>query len=179
MSRNWKALILTLVIAAPTASQSKEDHIAEAVLPLPEALRSHAKVIRYEAGAERSILHEGTNDWICMTDDPSPGILLQCYHSSLDGFFHRNRELRAQGKSREERQSIREQEFKSGKLEMPDQAVVFALIGNSLDNALPITTVWIPFATAESTGLPTERDNHRPWLMNAGTIGAHIMFPGV
>ena len=86
--------------------------------------------------------------------------------------------MAVKGKAGDERRSILAEEFEAGKLEVPDYAVVFILRGQSREAALPLTLVWTAFATEQSTGLPTEPDSYRPWLMNAGTIGAHIMFPG-
>jgi len=70
------------------------------------------------------------------------------------------------------------EEIKSGKLEWPDVAVNYNLRGPGLDNALLNTVVFVPFATGESIGISEERDFERPWLMNAGTVFAHIMIPG-
>ena len=180
MTRNFGALLVTLFMASAVSGQGDEQakRIAEAVLPLPVALRVDATVMAYEADAQRSILRKGTNDWMCFADEPTPGFSVLCYHTSLDDFLHGNRVLSAQGKSQEERNPIRQRELESGALVLPEQALAFTLMGNNRQNALSLTTVWIPFAIAESTGLPTEPDSHRPWLMNAGSIGAHIMFPG-
>jgi hypothetical protein len=35
--------------------------------------------------------------------------------------------------------------------------------------------IYVPFATAESTGLSTKASDGAPWLMFPGTAGAHIM----
>jgi len=37
-------------------------------------------------------------------------------------------------------------------------------------------SVYMPFATAASTGLPDQPNMNGPWLMDAGTPKAHIMF---
>ena len=178
MRTNWEALIVALVIAVPAAGQSKEEQIAEAVLPLPEALRAGAKVIAYEADAKHSVLREGANGWICFPDEPTEGYRVGCYHEGLHPFVQRGRELSAEGKSGDESRSIRAAEVKSGKLKIPDYSLSFNLMGGQREMALPLTVVRVPFATKESTGLGTERDAYRPWLMRAGTVSAHIMFPG-
>jgi hypothetical protein len=36
--------------------------------------------------------------------------------------------------------------------------------------------IYVPFATGEQTGLPTTPVRGAPWLMDAGTAKAHIMF---
>jgi hypothetical protein len=35
--------------------------------------------------------------------------------------------------------------------------------------------IYVPFATAETTGLSTKPVENGPWLMDPGTPGAHIM----
>ena len=180
MNKAWKALLFTLAVAAPAVGQikEKEQQIEEAVLPLPEALRADAKVIRYDADAKHSVLREGTNGWICVTDDPTEGFTVGCHHESFHSFRQRRRELLADGKSRDEMRSIRAAEVESGKLKIPDYTLHFYLMGGRRETALPLTVVSVPFATKESTGLGTEPDNYRPWLMRAGTVDAHIMLPG-
>ena len=98
--------------------------------------------------------------------------------SAPDSFYpriQRNRELRGQGMDPTERWTTIAAEMTSGKLTVPDYAMSFHLDGINLQRALPVANVRVPFATPESTGLLTEPDSHRPWLMSAGTAGAHIM----
>ena len=175
LSRTWKALlfILVLVVAAPAIGQVKEkrQQIAEAVLPLPESLRADATVVEFDADAKYSILREGTNDWICRADEPTDGFSVACYHKNLFPLIQRFLELSAQATDRNEILATIAAEMKSGKLKTPDSSLAFVLRGPNRRTALPLTNVWIPFATAASTGLPTEPDPHRPWLMNAGTPG--------
>ncbi len=40
------------------------------------------------------------------------------------------------------------------------------------------TTIAVPGATTESTGLPDNRSSGGAYIMAAGTSGAHIMVPG-
>ena len=35
--------------------------------------------------------------------------------------------------------------------------------------------IYVPYATAQSTGLSTKASDGAPWLMSGGTAGAHIM----
>ncbi len=70
-------------------------------------------------------------------------------------------------------------EVKSGRLKMPEMAIRYTLRGSTVEGALSLAAIHVPFATAESTGLSTEPDNHRPWLMMESTVMAHIMLPGL
>ena len=178
MIRKWNALVVILVISAPAAGQSKDQQIADAVLPLPDALRAGAKVVANEPQARYSVLREGTNDWICTADEPTEGFKVSCHHKNLFPLIQRRRQLLAQGMDRYEIRSAVKAEMNSGKLKIPPSLMAFELIGERREAALSLATVWIPFATAETTGLLTEPDSHRPWLMYAGSAFSHIMFPG-
>ena len=70
---------------------------------------------------------------------------------------------------------ICEAEIKAGKLPPITSAVGFELVGTTPANAQPYALFFMPYATSESLGISSEPDNHRPWLMSAGRINAHIM----
>lgn len=98
----------------------------------------------------------------------------------------RGRELRAEGKTGPEIFDIREEEAKSGQLDMGKLGATLHIYYGESDLYDPETSevegahyryvVYLPFATAESTGLPEQPigANH-PWIMNPGTHRAHIM----
>jgi len=179
MKNYRRMMIISFLVATSAFGQSTTDQrIAEAVLPLPDALKAGAAVIAYDEDGEPDVLRKGTNDWICEADDPAPGIFVRCHHVDLKPFRKRQRELLDKGFTGESMGPILADEIRSGDLEMPDYSVEFFLRGDSRMGALPWTVVWIPLATAESTGLLTEPDAYRPWLMRAGQGNAHIMFPG-
>ncbi|MCW3114081.1 MAG: hypothetical protein JWR18_2477, partial [Segetibacter sp.] len=79
-----------------------------------------------------------------------------------------------------------EQEVKEGKLSMPKQPstlFVYSASKDDFDTAAGVvkngylrSVIYIPYATAESTGLPLKpAAPGLPWIMNPGTHGAHIM----
>jgi hypothetical protein len=98
----------------------------------------------------------------------------------------RGRALRASGVTGDGVDSVRFAEARSGKLMMPKQpASLYSLTGDwsTLDaatltssGARPLFVVYIPFATAQTTGLSEKPTRGTPWLMGAGTPKAHIMF---
>jgi hypothetical protein len=172
------ALVLSTATMSFAAQKTVDQQADEAVLALPEHLRDGAAVVRYVAG-KRVVLRQGTNGMICQPDDPdTPGIAIWCYPKAHDAYARRWYELEAKGNKPSEVDGMIADEIKAGKLEWPDVAVNYNLRGGSLDNAVPLTVVFVPFATGESIGISEERDFHRPWLMNAGTAFAHIMIPG-
>lgn len=166
---------------------SKEIQIKTAILAAPEEDRTDATIYGYNEKDEFVVLRKGTNEMICLADDPSQnGLNVSCYHKDLDPFMERGRILKKAGKSHQEIFDIREEEVKSGKLKMPKQPTslfVFSADDDKYNRTTGEVTngylryvVYIPYATAESTGLPLKPDAAgMPWLMDPGTHRAHIM----
>ncbi|GIL24081.1 MAG: hypothetical protein BroJett042_25940 [Bacteroidota bacterium] len=181
-------ILLSLVMTSAWAQiPSAEVQIKTALMAAPEEKRSGAQVYGYSQKGELIILQKGTNELICLADDPNQkGFSVSCYHKDLEPFMARGRELKAQGKTFQEIFETREAEAKSGKLSMPKQASnlqVFSAPAESYDPATGEVTngkfryvVYIPWATAASTGLPTKPEAPgMPWIMDPGTHRAHIM----
>jgi len=169
------------------AIDSDEALIATALMAAPEASRGGAKVIGYNMAGEFVTLREGTNEFICLANDPKTDrFSAACYHKSLDPFMARGRALKAEGKKAKEIFDIREIEVKSGELSMGKAGSTLHIYYGPESTYNPETglvakaiyryVVYLPFATAESTGLPESpiAPNH-PWIMNPGTHRAHIM----
>jgi hypothetical protein len=166
---------------------SKESQIKTAVLAAPEDKREGAKVYGYDAKGKFVTLREGSNEMICIADDPNnKGFSVSCYHQDLDAFMERGRELKKEGKSFQEIFDLREEEVKSGKLKMPkDGATLYVLTADEenyrpesgeVDKTYLRYVVYIPWATQESTGLPLSAEAPgMPWIMDPGTHRAHIM----
>lgn len=173
------------------AINSDEALVATAIMAAPEESRAECTVIGFNAAGEFVTLKEGTNEFICLADDLNKeGFSAACYHKSLDPFMARGRELKKEGKSRQEIFDIREAEVKSGELKMGEPGTTLHLyFGETtdydpktslVDGAIYRYVVYIPWATSESTGLPERpmAPNH-PWIMNPGTHKAHIMISPV
>lgn len=187
------ALLLGCITAQITATAqttpvpSADIQIKTALLAAPSDKKDGATVYGISPDGQFKVLRKGTNDLYCLADDPTQkGINVSCYHEKLEPFMARGRELKEQKKSFTEIFDIREEEAKSGKLKMPDApSTLFVLSGN--DENYDATTgelkdsylryvVYIPFATAESTGLPLKPEGPAmPWIMDPGTHRAHIM----
>lgn len=163
------------------------DLIATALMAAPEASRAGSKVIGFNMAGEFVTLKEGSNEFICLADDPKKkGFSAACYHKDLDPFMARGRALKAEGKSATEIFNIREEEVKAGTLDMGPSGTALHIYYGGETMFDPVTSlvkgakyryvVYMPWATAESTGLPEKpvAANH-PWIMNPGTHRAHIM----
>jgi hypothetical protein len=169
---------------AQVAPPAPEDQIRAAVLAAPADRRDGAGVLGYDAGGKLVVLRERQNELICLADDPrDERFNAACYHESLEPFMARGRELSAQGMPEVERQQTRWKEIEAGTLPMPrEPRTLHVLTGSAFDaatgevrDAFLRWVLYVPFATAESTGLPTQPTPGTPWLMFPGTAGAHIM----
>lgn len=184
-------LLHSISVLAQPQKLSKEVQIKTALLACPEEQRSGAMVYGYNDQGNLVVLKEGSNNLICLADDPEfEGIKVVCYAKKLEPFMARGRELTAAGKSEIEKRKIRQEEVEAGKLKMPDSpSTMYVFSGSEEDynrdsgelaNGKFRYVVYIPYATAESTGLPLKPDNPgMPWLMDPGTHRAHIMISPV
>ena len=167
---------------APAAVPAPAAQIALAVQAAPEDRQAGARVLGYDAALQVVELRKGSNDLVCLGDNPAKEkVSVACYHASLEPFMARGRELRAKGEADDD--MVRFREAGEGKFPMPKEpATLYVLTGSGLDGAGHVTdpylryVVYTPYATAESTGLPiAPMAPGAPWIMFPGTAGAHIM----
>ena len=118
-------------------------------------------VYGYGESGEFMMLREGSNEFICVADNPAKdGFQVVCYHKSLEPMMERGRELNAEGKSREEKEAIRDKEASEGKMTLPESpATLHILYGENayfneesgaIDNGKYRYVIYIPYATQES-----------------------------
>lgn len=182
------ALCMVFGSSIPLAAQvpAPELQIAGAVSAAPEPLRADATVLGYRNYHRLTTLREGTGVMVCLADDPSESAWhVACYHKDLDPFMRLGRELKETGLSHGEIDSARMVAVQNGTLKMPDgPRTLYNLYApaDSVDaatglarGAAGLPVVYIPYATAESTGLPSRPGGGLPWLMFPGKPWAHIM----
>ena len=193
-STNTFILIITSVFLLGTSvgfaqpdTLSKENQIKAAVSPAPDGMKKGARVLGYNDDGELTSLRKGSNQLICISDDPQQdNFHVACYHKDLEPFMKRGRELKAKGLSREKADSIRYKEIEEGKIELPRKPMaLYSLTGSAqsfdyktgmVKNASPLYVIYIPYATQESTGLSKKpASKGAPWIMEPGTPWAHIM----
>lgn len=179
------AVFSLLIPAAALLGQAPPaaEQIAASMLAAPADRRADATVLGYSADGKLVTLRQGTNDLTCLADTPGDeGFSAACYHNDLEPFMARGRELAEQGHKGNERHEIRWKDVDEGRLAMPrEPRTLYVLTGKSYDatkgEVVEPYLRWViysAYATAESTGLPTE-SGPGPWLMYPGKAGAHIM----
>jgi hypothetical protein len=180
----WFALVVTASVAAGADIPPADTQIAGAVLAAPAELRAGAAVIGYNAEGKQVQIRPGKNEMVCLASDPAKTAFnVACYHKDLEPFMARGRELLAQKVTGAKRTEVRFKEIEDGKLSMPrEPRTLYVLTGTSFDAASGKVqdqylrwVIYVPYATPQSTGLSTKGSDGAPWLMGAGTAGAHIM----
>ena len=158
-----------------------------ALLAAPPEKRDSCTVLGYDADSTLAIIKKGTNELICLADNPKDtNFSVACYNKDLEPFMQRSRELRKEGTKGQQLFDERAKEVKEGKLKMPDgPAALYVYSANSKDvnhttgevkNGYMRYVIYVPFATAATTGLPTKPSAPgMPWIMDAGTYRAHVM----
>ena len=179
----WIILLCAATLARAAEVTTPDIQMKTAVLAAPAAERAGATILGYDEKGALVTLRKGTNNFICLADDPKQkGFSVACYPKDLDPFMARGRALAAEGKNAAEIFKIREDEVKSGKLPLPDKSILNVTTGKLNEATGEVTelytryVIYIPYATVESTGIPlTPIADGAPWIMNPGTHRAHIM----
>jgi len=164
-----------------------EIQMKTALLAAPPEHREDEHILGYDQSGKLVTLQQGNGNLICLCDNPNKkGIEVDCYSVKLEPFMSRGRALVAEGKSQAEKHEIRTKEVQEGKLKMPDVPSMLYVYTGKEENYNDTTgelkdgnfryVIYTPYATAKSTGLPTQPFSPgMPWIMDPGTYGAHIM----
>ena len=185
------AVLLFAIPFASAAAQgvtyaSPAQQIASAVSALPPHLQGGARVLGYGTDGKLMTLRPGTNEMVCIADDPTgKRFHVACYHNSLEPFMARGRELHGLKKSKEAVDSIRLSDIKRGRYAMPSKPAAlyqyFAprdsvnLSTGAISGAQHLYVIYMPYATYKSTGITENPVEGGPWVMNPGKPWAHIM----
>lgn len=176
--------ILLVILFSCTAQEipNKDFQIRTATLAAPEHQRESATILGFDKNGNVITLKEGTNEIVCLADNPDKeGFSVAAYHKSLEPYMTRGRELRKEGLNEKQLFDKREEEVKSGQLNMPDKTTLYVTTGKINSSGEPENlytryVIYIPYATEESTGMPLSPiAPGSPWIMNPGTHRAHIM----
>lgn len=179
-------LLLTLATAQAMVADTVPPAAAQielAVLAAPASMRDGAGVLGYDQKVVLVTLREAQNDLLCLADDPTrDGFQAACYHVGLEPFMARGRALRREGVTDSKaRREQRWREIEAGTLDIPEQPTTLHILeGDYLDDGKVVNpyqrwVIYVPYATADSTGLSTTPSESQPWLMVPGKPSAHIM----
>jgi hypothetical protein len=163
----------------PGASQADVD---KALVAAPASLKDQATVIKWKKDLTYDTLRKGTNRLVCYDRSGFPlqqPFSVQC--TSIGNLEREAQNLKAEASGeRPKSEDVLNAMEKDGTRAKPEYGSLwYAVAGPDREHARPEShiTIAVPFATAQSTGLPDNGRQGGAWLMNAGTMKAHIMVP--
>jgi hypothetical protein len=179
-------LLICVLVASPQALAEPPDQelIEEATSALPAHLRAEAGVVTTGPDGKERVLRESSNGFICSTDGSTDTLYQRAFKVACRELsFHRYRAqilpILAHASDPAERLARIEAGIEAKSITPPTPgAQGYYLSGPTRKDAKLLVVIMLPGATAESTGLPTQRSD-RTWLMCPGTPTAHIMIGDV
>jgi hypothetical protein len=181
MRRIVLLLLGVLVVSGTTFTQTPDPSIERALAAAPRQMREGATVVKWKPDHTYETLKKGTNRMVCYDRSGEPGrqpFAVQCTSLGNLDRVAQNRKFEAIA-DKAQRQAAIEGAEKDGTRVKPEYGSVW-LTMNGADQATARihTTIAVPGATTQTTGLPEAGSQGGAWIMNAGTTTAHIMVPG-
>lgn len=162
---------------APGASQADVD---KALLAAPPGLRDQATVVKWKSDFTYDTLRKGTNRLVCFDLSGFPmeqPFSVEC--TSIANLDRKAQNLKAEATGdRKKSEAMLDAMEKNGtRLKAEYGSVWYELGGSDQQSARGHRMIAVPGATTQSTGLPDNPKQGGAWIMNAGTLKAHIMIP--
>jgi hypothetical protein len=182
MSYLFMAALLGLIVVGRAQAQSgaqpssRDVKIASALTAAPEEVTRNATVKDWPAreGEGLTLLRQGTNEWVCLPDDPTtpgndPTCLDQTFHDALVAFFSGQQ-------PRITRVGYAYMLTSDAEGSNTDPMAKGATPTNQWHHAGPHIMLLYPDAKLLD-GVPTKPSAYGPYVMFPGTPIAHVMLP--
>jgi len=162
----------------PGAAQAEVD---KALLAAPANLRDQATVIKWRPDFTYDTLRKGSNRLACHDVSGFPlqqPFSVEC--TSIANLERKAQNLRFEASGdRAKVQAMVAAADKDGTRVKPEYGSVwYEVFGPDQERRRGHITIAVPGATPQSIGLPDNPRQGGAWIMNAGTLTAHIMVPG-
>ena len=181
MTRMALLVLGALAVSSSAMAQTAAETIERALAAAPRQMREGAAVIKWKPDFTYDTLKPGTNRLVCYDRSGEPGeqpFAVQCTSVGNLERVAQNRQIEVE-QDRAKRQAAFDAAEANGTRVKPEYGSVFySLDGKDQATARLHTTIAVPGATTQSTGLPDNGKAGGAWIMNAGTTTAHIMTPG-
>jgi hypothetical protein len=173
--------VLGVAVSTSAFTQTPDESMERALAAAPRQMKEGATVIKWKADNTYDTLKKGTNRLVCYDRSGEPGqqpFAVQCTSLANLDRVAQNRKFEAMT-DKTARQAALDAAEKDGTRVKPEYGSVWLTMnGPDQARARIHTTIAVPGATAQSTGLPDNNRQGGAWIMNAGTSTAHIMTPG-
>ena len=181
MRRNVPIVVGVLAVSTSVFAQAPVDMIARALAPAPRQMQEGAAVIKWKPDFTYETLKKGTNRLVCYDRSGEPGeqpFAVQCTTVGNLERVAQNRRFEAES-DKAKRQAVLDAAEANGTRVKPEYGSVwYSMDGPDQASARMHTTIAVPGATTQSTGMADNPKQGGAWIMNAGTTTAHIMTPG-
>jgi hypothetical protein len=183
MKRTVLFVLGVLAVSASSFAQAPAatDAIDKALSPAPRNAKEGATVIKWKADGTYDTLKKGTNKLVCYDRSGDTGaqpFAVQCTSLANLDRVAQNRKFEAIADKAERQKAIDAAEANGTRVKPEYGSVWLTMNGPDKEHARIHTTIAVPGATTQSTGLPDKPAQGGAWIMNAGTTTAHIMTPG-
>ena len=181
MTRIVLIVVGLLVVSTNVYAQTTAETIERALAAAPQRAREATAVIQWNDDYTYETLKEGTNRLVCYDRSGFPGrkqpFSVQCTNVANLPRLAQSRKALAENADGE---GVLDSYEADGTRVQPEFGSVWiSMDGPNQAGARIHTTIAVPGATADSLGLPDNRDQGGAWIMMAGTSEAHIMIPGL
>jgi hypothetical protein len=170
-----------LALSAAGFAQTTAEIVDRALAAAPRQMKDGATVIKWNADFTYETLKKGANRMVCYDRSGEPGrqaFAVQCTSIGNLDRVAQNRKFEAIA-DKTARQAAMDAAEANGTRVKPEYGSVFlSMNGPDQAHARIHTTIAVPRATSQSTGLPDDPSKGDVWIMNPGTTTAHIMTPG-
>jgi hypothetical protein len=174
-------LVVMAAISISALAQAPDEAVEKALLAAPANLRDAATVIKWKSDFTYDTLKKGTNRLVCYDRSGLPEqqpFSIEC--TTIGNLDRVAQSLKFEaGGDKVKTQALVDAAEKDGTRVKPEYGSVwYHVMGVDKEHARVHTTIALPGATTQSTGIPDKRREDGVWLMNPGTSTAHVMTPG-
>ncbi len=170
-----------LAVSTSAFAQTTAEIIERALAAAPRQAREGAAVIKWKADNTYETLKPGTNRLVCYDRSGEPGqqpFAVQCTSVANLPRVAQNRKFEAVSDKAARQAQLDAAEANGTRVKPEYGSVWLTMNGPDQAHARIHTTIAVPGATTQSTGLPDNNKQGGVWIMNAGTTTAHLMTPG-
>jgi len=175
-------LFAVALLAISTSAFAQDDAaVQKALLAAPANLREGATVIQWKPDFTYDTLKKGTNKLVCYDRSGLPEqrpFSVECTSTANLDRVAQNLKFEAAGDKKKTNDMLEAAEKDGTRVKPEYGSVWYHFQGPDQEHARLHTTIAVPGATEQSTGLTDKPAQGGVWIMNAGTTTAHLMIPG-
>lgn len=181
MKRMIPIVLGALALSTGVFAQATGDMADRALAAAPRQLREGATIVKWKPDNTYETVKKGTNRLVCYDRSGQPSqaaFAMQCTSIANLDRVAQNRKFEAVADKTERQKMLDAAEADGTRVKPEYGSVWYDLSGADEAHAHLHTTIAVPGATTQSTGLPDNSKQGGSWIMNPGTTTAHIMTPG-